>query len=539
MPGGSISVDKRARPQIVLALARIRGPPRATPLACDGRQHLNTSRVEIDLSAIDHNLGVLRDCARAGARAQGVPDDAVKLCAVIKQDAYGLGAARIAKRLASSVAGDAARGADMLAVYCLSEARALVDVPITTPILVLMPAGGFDRNDQLYRLAVRSRLHFVVHSLAHAQVLSDLAAKLGLVLPVHVQVDVGMSRGGCLPDEALRLLDLVVHSQRLSLAGLMTHFSAPGSDAAFTRQQSHLFRAWIDSAKTILTEHAKSLRLRGGTPAIVHLANTCATLRSPGLHGTMVRVGQGLLGYGPEAFSEDDPHDTPEFADAAKALRPCVRWVSRVVHTHTIPAGWPVGYDRTFVAQRPSVVGVVPVGYADGYPRALGNRAYVRLTGLAWDRPRTVGPLESSQPANHAARDASGLFAPVIGRVSMDQITIDLTDVPEAFRAIGAEVELVGTNTEAPNHLPLLAALGQTITHEMLCRISPHLERLYVSSQAPASDEEHDDISIQLAQRVARLMDAGQPVARVSPAASPANTSPTETPARKLSKTPA
>ena len=481
--------------------------PRHGP-AGHGRLHLNTSRIEIDLAAIDHNLATLRDCARAGARAHNAPESALKLCAVIKQDAYGLGAPRIAKRLAAG-------GADMLAVYCLAEARLLVDLPISTPVLVLMPATGFDRNDALYRLAVRGRLHFVAHSLEHAAVLTDLAAKLGLVLPVHVQVDVGMTRGGCLPDEALRLLDLVVHSQRLTLAGLMTHFSAPATDPAFTKQQAHLFRAWIDSAKAILTDHAKALRLRGGTPAIVHLANTCATLRSPGLHGSMVRVGQGLLGYGPEAFAEDEP---PEFADAAKALKPSVRWLSRVVHTHTIPAGWPVGYDRTFTAQRLSVVGVVPVGYADGYPRALGNRAYVRLTGLASDRPRTLGALETASPSQHT----SGVYAPVIGRVSMDQITIDLTDAPPHCRAVGAEVELVGTNTEAPNHLPLLAALGQTITHELLCRISPHLERLYVSSAAPEQHDEPElDVTLALAARAARLRDAGQPIARVNPETAP------------------
>lgn len=508
---------------------------------------MNTSRVEIDLSAIDHNLAVLRDCARAGARAQGLPDDAVKLCAVLKQDAYGLGAARLAKRLAGQPSG---RAADMLAVYCLAEARALVDVPITTPVLVLMPASAFDRNDPLYRLAVRNRLHFVAHSLAHAAVLNDLAAKLGLVLPVHVQVDVGMSRGGCLPDEALRLLDQVVSSQRLTLAGLMTHFSAPASDPAFTKQQSHLFRAWIDSAKAILTQHARTLKLKGGTPAIVHLANTCATLRSPGLHGSMIRVGQGLLGYGPEAFSDDDqcdPQGTPEFADAAKALRPSLRWLSRVVHTHTIPPGWPVGYDRIFVAQRPSLIGVVPVGYADGYPRALGNRAYVRLTGLAWDRPRTQGPLDASGPA--AAAPAQDFFAPVVGRVSMDQITIDLTDAPEHARTVGAEVEIVGTSPQAPNHLPLLAALGQTITHELLCRVSPHLERLYVAGHA-ATDESHThdvfEAPIDLTQRVAQLSakvqahprDPGQPIAKVTPASTHPVTQPVTQPAPTIAPVP-
>ncbi len=475
---------------------------------------MNTSRIEIDLGAIDHNVRTLRACARAGARAQGVDERSIRFCGVIKQDAYGTGAARVARRLAglNSAGASSGGGVDMLAVYCLTEARALVETPMSTPVLVLMPVSGFDRNDPLYRLAVRDRLHLVVHSVEHAHQLIDLGAKLGLTLPVHLQVDVGMSRGGCLPDEATALLELIASSPRLTLAGLMTHFSSPGSDATFTREQAHLFRSWIDSIKPRLAAIARERSAKGLSPVTVHLANTCATLRSHTLHGTMVRVGQGMLGYGPEAFSEDD---APEFQAAAAQLRPAVRWLSRVVHLHTIPAGWPVGYDRTFVARRPSVIAVVPAGYADGYPRLLGNRAYVRLTGLSAERARTSGPLDDLAPET----GRPGVFAPVVGRVSMDQLTIDVTDVPEALRAVGMEVELVGTDPQAPNHLPLLAALAETITHEMLCRVSPHLERTYVASAplpAPA-----EDAPIEFPPHVQQLRalaeSADSPIARVSP----------------------
>ena len=119
---------------------------------------MHTSRVEIDLAAVDRNLSALRACARQGARLAGVSAVNLRFCGVIKQDGYGMGAVRLAKRLAAS-------DIDMLAVYCPAEARALADVPIKTPVLLLMPTFSFDRNDQLYRLAARDRLHFSLHSM--------------------------------------------------------------------------------------------------------------------------------------------------------------------------------------------------------------------------------------------------------------------------------------------------------------------------------------------------------------------------------------
>ncbi|MBY0307121.1 MAG: alanine racemase, partial [Phycisphaerales bacterium] len=294
---------------------------------------MTTSRVEIDLAAIDRNVALFRQCAREGAAKAGAPASSVQFCGVVKQDAYGMGAVRVAKRLASI-------GVDLLAVYCAAEARALADVPISTPVLILMPTYSFDRNDALYRLAVRDRLQFTLHSAAQAEELHALANKLGLTIPVHVQLDVGMSRGGCLPEEATGLVRTVVGAQRLRLAGVMTHFSSPATDEPFTREQARLFRHWIDSIKPLLSESVR----KGSPPCVVHAANTAAAFRSHNLHGTMVRIGQGLYGYGGENWREADQ---PEFADAARRLEPAVRWLSRIVHVQEVPAGWPVGYDRT------------------------------------------------------------------------------------------------------------------------------------------------------------------------------------------------
>lgn len=407
---------------------------------------------------------------RQGARASNVPDSNVKLCCVIKQDGYGLGAVRLSKRLASL-------GADLLAVYCEAEARALVDVPISTPILCLMPVYGFDRHDPLYRLAVRERLELTLHSPQQGKALIDLAAKFGFTIPVHVQVDVGMSRGGTLPDQALELVKWTLNQRGLRLAGLMTHFSNPSADEAFTKEQARLFRSWIDATKPLLAEAAR----RGQPPVVVHAANTAAMLRNHNLHGTMVRIGQGMLGYGGDGWPEDQ---LPEFSRIGGKLEHAMRWISRIVHVQEIPAGWPVGYDRTFVSERPTKIALVPVGYADGYPRSLSNRAVVRLTGLPWDRPRTMGPMEAAPETG-----VQGVYARVIGRVSMDQITIDVTDLPDSIAGLGMEVEVVGSDKEGVNSLPILAALCGTITHEMLTGLSPHLERVYVASNVGGADE--------------------------------------------------
>lgn len=422
---------------------------------------MTTSRLEINLAAIDHNVGVIRSVI---AGAEGVAHASkVQLCAIVKQDAYGLGAVRIAKRLASS-------GVDLLAVYCLVEARQLADAPIRTPILILMPVEGMERNDPLYRLAAAGRLQLTLHSMKQAQSLIASATSLGVTFPVHVQVDTGMCRGGCLPEEAEKLVALATTTPRLRLAGLMTHFSSPGSDESFTKEQARLFRSWIDRVKPSLAQ----AMAKGQPPCVVHAANTAATFRSDSLHATMVRVGQGLLGFGETDFGADH---TAQFAEQIKTLRPAVRWLSRIVHIHDVPAGWPVGYERTFVTQRPSRIAVVPAGYADGYPVALSNKGKVRLTGLHWDRPRTQEPMASLIPEPTASA-----WVPVVGRVSMDQITIDVTDAPPELSGLGMEVEIIGSEPGMPNHLATLAKQAGTITHELLCRLSPALERLYLFS---------------------------------------------------------
>lgn len=416
---------------------------------------MTTSRLEIDLGAVDRNIGRIRAVLADGAGGDGTK---VKVCGVIKQDAYGMGAVRLAKRLESA-------GVDLLAVFCLDEARGLADLPIETPILILMPVHAMERADALYRLASRNRLHLVVHGMAQAADLAALGSRLGITIPCHVQLDTGMSRGGCLGDEAERIVEFIVGAARLRLAGVMTHFSSPASDAAFTDEQARRFRLWIERIKPLIARAAE----RGHGPCVVHAANTAGLLRSASLHGTMVRIGQGLYGYG----AEDVAGHGARYESAAAELEPAVRWVSRIVHVQEIPSGWPVGYGRTWTAARPSRIALVPVGYANGLPLALGNGGSLGLTGRDWLRV----PISDGSGA-----DGPVQFAPIVGRISMDQVTLDVTDLPERFARIGAEVEIVGRSRTAANHLPTFAKAAGTITHELLSRIAPSVERHYLAS---------------------------------------------------------
>lgn len=437
-----------------------------------------TSRLEIDLSAIGRNLAIFREMLTAPSLASPdaagaapiAPKSVPAICAVIKQDAYGLGAVRIARKVASCGSGTA----DLLAVFSLDEARALADEPMRTPVLVLMPTRTIDRADPVYRLAVAGRLHFVLHDLGQAKELAATAAKLGCQLPVHVQLDTGMSRGGAMEPEATALVTFALSATRLTLAGFMTHFSSPGSDDAYTREQARAFRTWIDAVRP-MTKAALGPGVSSAAPLRIHAANTAACIKGRAFHGNMIRIGQGLYGLGAEAFAASAGAASPDFAAAALKLQPALRWVSRIVHVHEVPAGSPVGYNRAFVTKRPTRVALVPVGYADGLPVSLSNLGHVVLTGEPWDRPRT-------QAATALA--ATATLAPIIGRISMDQFTIDVTDLPDALAAVGQEVEIIGRDVSRSNHLPSIAAAAGTITHELLCRFSPRIERVYTATSA-------------------------------------------------------
>ena len=223
------------------------------------------SEVLIDLSALDHNLRVIRGMLAPGAR----------LGTVVKADAYGLGAARIARRMASQV--------DMLMVFGLDEAEAVHAAAPTTPILSLMPCRDIESGSPMHGMLLRGLLHLAAHDLSQVKSLEGVARSLGVRLPLHVELDTGLGRGGCLPDEASAIVRHVMASDALTLAGAFTHYANAGGSEAATDAQRERFDAWV--------------RLQALPPeCLLHTASTFAAIRDGRFHHHLVRVGLAWTG---------------------------------------------------------------------------------------------------------------------------------------------------------------------------------------------------------------------------------------------------
>ncbi len=393
-----------------------------------------SSWIEIDHTAVEANVATLRRaCGYLGLRRGGA-----SLCAVLKADGYALGALELARTLESCAV-------EMLAVYSTADARPLLLAGIRTSILTLGPMWLEDlAGDPIVAEGAKAGVvHFTAHSEAQARSLETWARDQGVRLALHVELDTGMSRGGANADDAERIVRFVASSPHLTLAGVMSHFASADRDADATREQSVRFGAWIERVRDLMPEGC-----------IAHQANTMGAFRGESLQRDMIRVGLALLGY-----ASEEMRDPGGFALAphARELRPAVRWLSRVIHISRIPDGATAGYGGLWRAERPSRLGLVPVGYADGYPLGLTGKGAVRVQGA----------------------DGRWIAAPVVGAVSMDQVTIDLTDLPESIGA-GAVVEVYGADASAPNYLPTLARRAASITHELLCRLAPRLERRHM-----------------------------------------------------------
>jgi alanine racemase len=415
----------------------------------------DASVIEIDLAAIQHNLRVLRR----------IVGPTCGLCPILKADAYGLGARPIAPRLEAA-------GADMVAVYTLDQAADLFGAALEMPVLVLMPVRELDSVHAFYRALISGRLHLTVHDGRHLDDLVGLTRRFGVAIPVHLEVDTGMSRGGCRIEEAPALLQRIATTPRLELAGIFTHFARADRDVAFTDRQMAVF-------DKLVAEHRALL----GSQTIVHAANSIATIRHRRYHKAMVRIGMAWAGYGPEWITRG------RVITEARDLRSAVRWTSQIVQVKTIEAGTPVGYGSTWTAKRRSVVATVPVGYADGYPLELTSTD-------ARSRPASVRVLGEGGATGSGLATA---FAPTIGAVNMDQITLDLTDLwhgtiePDwsqrrGHECVGTTVELIGRDPEAANHPSNLARTLGIVTHVLLSHLSPRLRRVYrVEQEAVAT----------------------------------------------------
>ena len=360
---------------------------------------------EIDLEIIAENTSIFCDLL----------DDSVELCAVVKADGYGHGAAEVAKQVLAS-------GATWLAVAFVEEAAALRREGIEAPILILSEPRPTEMEEVVELGGVRPTIYTRTGVDAFSSVADEQA-------PVHLKVDTGMHRVGVSPNEIIELASYLVGSG-IQLEGLFTHFALASTPTdPFNKIQIELF-------DRVLEELASA----GHVPQVVHQANTAATLEWPETHRSMVRVGIGLYGTEPsKIFSE-------RFKELG--LKPAVWLRSEVSYLQTVESGEGVGYGHRWKASRNTRIATIPIGYADGIFRGWWDGGEVLIRGAHW---------------------------PIRGVVTMDSLIVE---VDESIK-VGDEVVLLGAQGDSVLAVSDVAELLGTIGHEILTSLGARIPRRY------------------------------------------------------------
>ncbi|MHB8834671.1 MAG: alanine racemase [Candidatus Methylomirabilia bacterium] len=360
----------------------------------------------IDLGAFAQNVGLAVRLAGADRR----------VLAVVKADAYGHGAVRLARTAIAA-------GAHKLGVATPGEVRSLRAAGIAAPVLLLSEVSP-DRAAEMTRLGCSLTLY----TLAYAEALEREAQREGRRVAVHLKIDTGMGRLGISPADALPFVARLQDFPNLVLEGIMTHPSeAERRDSAVTAGQTGTFLALCDAVEAI----AGHVKWR-------HIANS-ALLLLGNPPGNLVRPGIMLYGSAP----------APDLPGAGE-LRPVMSLATAVAFLKRVPAGTPLSYGGTFTTRRESLIATLPIGYADGYRRAFSNRASVLVRGRR---------------------------APVVGTVCMDLCLVDVTGI--AGVAVGDKVVLLGSQEGERITAEELAAHASTISYEIFCGIGPRVPRVY------------------------------------------------------------
>lgn len=359
------------------------------------------------------------DLDRIAANFDAVREKAgVPVMAVVKADAYGHGAVQVARLLEGKCA--------FFGVSSILEALELRQAGLTTPILILghTPVAAFPE-------AIRADIRPAIFHYADAVALSQAAVRLGKTAPFHFAVDTGMSRIGFQATaEAAGVCAQIARLPGLFAEGLFSHFAtADCADLARSEAQAARFDAFD-----------AMLRARGVQVKLRHLDNS-AGLMNFSRHYEMVR--SGIVTYGMYPSDEVAPEKLP--------IQPALEWLSWVTHVKLLPPGREISYGGTFVTTRPTMVATVPVGYADGYRRSLSGRFYVLIRGKR---------------------------APILGRVCMDQMMVDVTDIPGV--KLEDPVVLVGRDGDETITMEQIAAAAGSFQYEFVCGISRRVPRLYV-----------------------------------------------------------
>jgi len=382
-----------------------------------------TTQAGVNLASIERNCTRLLGELREGGQ----------LCAVVKADGYGHGMVWCAQ---AALAG----GATWLAVSGMSEARELATDEevgsLKAPLLVMGPIPPSDLEE-----AIVQGFDIVVWSERYMSAIAQLAAEMDMLVRVHVKLDSGMGRFGTRDaEEATRIATAAAAAPNVQLVGLMTHFAtADELEDDFFEEQLQRFELWASPLKQAHPE------------VLVHAANSAATLRDPRTHFDMVRCGIAI--YGMDPFGRD-----PRERD----LEPAMEVASHVAAVKLCHAGESAGYGRRFTATHDTYLGVVPIGYGDGWRRGLSNNADVLIGGVR---------------------------RPLVGTVSMDSITVDLGPGPDAERLAGETAVLIGDQGAERITAEEVARRLDTISYEVACGLTRRLERRYCQDGLRCRDE--------------------------------------------------
>jgi alanine racemase len=339
-----------------------------------------------------------------------------QVMAVVKANAYGHGAVEVATAALHG-------GASWLAVARVEEAHQLRQAGISAPILIL---GHIPRGRVLEM--IQSDITLTIWTLDQVNWASEAAMSETFEARLHLKVDTGMSRLGIQPVDVLPLVEAIESTPGVILEGIFTHLArADESDPATTDHQLNRFQEVI-----------KDLENKGKRPPLVHCANSAAALKRIGAHHDLVRLGIAMYGLAPSS-------DTP----LPSVIRPALRWKSILAQVKTLPPGRGISYGHIYKTTHEERIGTIPVGYADGFRRVEGNEVLV-----------------------------GGRVVPVVGRVTMDQIMVNLDSLPEA--QAGDEVVILGSQDGARISAEEIATHWGTINYEVTSGIAARVPRLFM-----------------------------------------------------------
>lgn len=363
----------------------------------------------IDLDAVCHNISEIKKLVG--------PD--TKIMPVIKADGYGHGAVPVAKALNKI-------GVDGFAVAIIEEGIALRKQGITKPILIL----GYTSEYQ-YASLIQHEIEQTVFSYEMAEAISKFAVTMKKDARIHIKVDTGMNRIGFKPtEESVGQVQRIQKLPNIKIQGIFTHFAcADEEDKTSARYQKELFDQFVSKIEE-----------KGIEIPVKHVSNSAAIMDLRECRMDMVR--SGIITYGLYPSEEVDK--------SAIDLKPALSLISHVIHVKEVGPGEGVSYGSTFVTDRKTRIATIPVGYADGYPRALSSRGRVIIRGQ---------------------------YAPIIGRICMDQFMVDVTDIEGV--SVMDRVTLVGTEGDKNISVEEAADLAGSFNYEFVCGIGKRVPRVY------------------------------------------------------------